>query len=245
MLISTQLPPSTCAQSPAARNPVESEGCCGRAPPAAQAARMPLAPGSRPALTAPGSGADVMTVLAYPAPVALPNSSLPDAVLADLRTDQAGEAGAVRIYQGILAVSRDPALRAFALRHLATEQSHLQSIEAWLPRAQDSRLLPLWRAAGWVTGALPALLGPRAVYCTVEAIERFVDLHYAQQIEHLASQPELAPLRQMLIACQGDEVAHRIEAESARGLPPGLVMRIWLWLVDAGSRAAVAVCRYF
>ena len=186
-----------------------------------------------------------MTGLATRAPVRTPNSTLPAAVLADLRTDQAGEAGAVRIYQGVLAVSRDPALRAFALRHLATEQSHLQCIEAWLPRAQHSRLLPLWRAAGWVTGALPSLLGPRAVYCTIEAIEHFVDLHYAQQIEHLASHPELAPLRQTLIACQGDEVAHRIEAATARGIPPGLTMRVWVWLVGAGSRAAVAVCRHF
>lgn len=170
--------------------------------------------------------------------------TLPAAVVADLRTDQAGEAGAVRIYEGVLAVTRDPSLRAFALRHLATERSHLQRIEAWLPPADRSRLLPLWRAAGWITGALPALLGPRAVYGTIEAVERFVDLHYAQQIEHLASHPELAPLRQTLIDCQGDERSHRIEAATARGATPGALLRTWSLLVGFGSRGAVAVCRY-
>jgi ubiquinone biosynthesis monooxygenase Coq7 len=174
----------------------------------------------------------------------LPSPTLPAAVVADLRTDQAGEVGAVRIYQGVLAVTRDPALRAFALRHLATERSHLQRIEAWLPRAHHSRLLPLWQAAGWITGAMPALLGPRAVYCTIEAVERFVDLHYAQQIEHLASHPELALLRRTLIDCQGDELAHRIEAAAARGAAPGALMRIWVWLVGTGSRGAVAICRH-
>jgi ubiquinone biosynthesis monooxygenase Coq7 len=169
---------------------------------------------------------------------------LPAAVIADLRTDQAGEAGAVRIYQGVLAVTRDPALRQFALRHLATESLHLERIEAWLPRAQRSRLLPLWCWAGWVTGALPALLGPRAVYGTVEAVERFVGLHYAEQIEHLAAHTALAPLRQLLIDCQGDELAHRAEAAAARGAMPGLLLRAWAGLVGAGSRAAVAVCRH-
>ena len=190
-------------------------------------------------MKAPMSGPDALLVHGR-----VPSPALPAAVLADLRTDQAGEAGAVRIYQGVLAITRDPALRAFALRHLATEQSHLERIEAWLPRAQYSRLLPLWRAAGWITGALPALLGPRVVYCTIEAVERFVDRHYAQQIEHLESHPDLALLRRTLIDCQGDEVAHRIEAAAARGAVPGPLLRIWVWLVGTGSRGAVAVCRH-
>lgn len=174
---------------------------------------------------------------------AILQTALPPAVVADLRTDQAGEAGAVRIYEGVLAITRDPALRAFALRHLATEKSHLQHIEAWLPRANYSRLLPIWKAAGWMTGALPALLGPRAVYCTIEAVETFVDLHYAEQIEHLASHTELASLRQTLMSCQGDEHAHRVEAATARGAAPGALLLAWAWLVGAGSRGAVAVCR--
>ncbi len=171
-------------------------------------------------------------------------TALPATVVAELRTDQAGEAGAVRIYEGVLAITRDPALRDFALRHLATERSHLQHIEAWLPHAHHSHLLPLWRFAGWMTGALPALLGPRAVYCTIEAVETFVGLHYAQQIALLAPHPELASLRQTLMDCRGDELAHRIEAATARGTAPGVLLRIWAWMVGAGSRGAVAICRH-
>ena len=170
--------------------------------------------------------------------------ALPAEVVADLRTDHAGETGAVFIYRGVLRFARDPALRHFAARHLVTEQSHLQRIEAWLEPLARSRLLPLWRVAGFLTGALPALLGPRAVYGTIEAVERFVDGHYGAQVRALEGRPELHALRDTLRECQADEVEHRDEAAAARGAGrPGLLMRGWAWMVDTGSRAAVAVCR--
>jgi ubiquinone biosynthesis monooxygenase Coq7 len=171
--------------------------------------------------------------------------ALPAEVVADLRTDHAGETGAVCIYRGVLRFARDPALRAFAERHLATEQAHLHQIEAWLPTAERSRLLPVWRLAGWLTGALPALLGPRAVYATIEAVETFVDQHYEEQVHRLEAHPELRSLRLTLIECQGDEVAHRIEAAAARGPGnAGALLRAWCWLVGVGSKQAVAVCRH-
>ena len=170
---------------------------------------------------------------------------MPVKVLSDLRTDHAGESGAVCIYQGVLLFARDPFLRDFAQHHLATEPSHLRQIESWLPRAHYSRLLPLWRLAGFITGALPALFGTRAVYATIEAVETFVDLHYAEQIRALASQPALGALRQTLLDCQADEVAHRNEAAAAGGPgKPGLVLRFWCALVGLGSRSAVALCRH-
>jgi len=171
--------------------------------------------------------------------------ALPAEVVADLRTDHAGETGAVCIYQGVLQFARDPGLRAFAQRHLATEQLHLQQIETWLPKADRSHLLPVWRLAGWLTGALPALLGPRVVYATIEAVERFVDQHYEEQVSRLEAHPELRSLRQTLLVCQGDEVAHRIEAAAACGPEKhGTLLRAWCWLVGVGSRGAVAICRH-
>lgn len=175
----------------------------------------------------------------------LPREAMPADIVADLRSDHAGETGAVCIYQGVLRFARDPALRDFALRHRATEQEHLGHIEVWLPPTERSRLLPVWRLADWFTGALPALLGPRAVYVTIETVERFVNEHYKAQIQRLATHPELANRRQPLLDCQGDEIAHRDEAAAARGIAkPGWLLRRWIWLVDAGSRAAVTVCRH-
>ena len=57
----------------------------------------------------------------------------PDWLIADLRSDHAGELGAVMIYTGILAVSRDQAVRTFAQEHLVTEREHLQLMRSLLP----------------------------------------------------------------------------------------------------------------
>ncbi len=171
-------------------------------------------------------------------------------LLRELRTDHAGETGAVMIYRGILAVTRDPELRAFAQHHLDTESRHLALIEPVVPPAWRSRLLPLWRASGWLTGVLPACFGPRAVYATIQAVETFVDHHYAAQLDLIDTlqrehpSPELAALRALLQQCQQDEVAHRDDAAArwngrARG-----PLAVWRWLVGSGSAAAVRVCRH-
>ena len=166
-------------------------------------------------------------------------------VFADLRTDHAGEVGAVFIYQGVLKFARDPMLRAFAEHHLVTEQKHLRLIAGWLPKSEYSRLLPLWRLAGFLTGALPALFGSKAVYATIEAVETFVNQHYEDQIRALDSQPELSDLRQTLLDCQADEVAHRDEAAAALGSTrPNLVLRVWCAMVGTGSKAAVSLIRH-
>ena len=178
--------------------------------------------------------------------------ALPAWLVADLRTDHAGETGAVMIYRGILATSRDAAVRAFAQQHLATEAQHLATLEPLLAPQHRSRLLPLWRVAGWLTGALPACVGPRAVYATVEAVETFVDHHYTEQIDAIdrfdpgRTQPPVQTLRTHLQAFRADELEHRDDAAARLGGrtgPASAVLRLWTWAVGAGSRAAVKVCR--
>ena len=88
-------------------------------------------------------------------------SGMPRWLRAELRSDHAGEYGAVMIYRGILAISRDAQARQFAERHLVTEARHLKLMEEIVPPANRTRLLPLWHVMGWLTGALPALFGRR------------------------------------------------------------------------------------
>lgn len=178
-------------------------------------------------------------------PLATPGQALPPGVASRLRTDHAGEVGAVHIYCGVLRVTRDPALKRFAHRHLVTEQKHLARIDAWLPARERSHLLPLWRAAGWLTGALPALAGPRAVYITIEAVETFVEQHYAEQVAYLGVRPRWALLCETLRECMHDEVHHREEAAAAGGdAQRGHIARAWCALVHAGSLVAVRICRH-
>ena len=170
-------------------------------------------------------------------------SALPAWLVGELRSDHAGETGAVLIYAGILATCRDADILAFAQRHKATEQEHLDLIETVLPPGQRSRLLPIWRVAGWLTGALPGLFGARAVYATIDAVETFVDHHYRQQIDRLDAEHSFPAIRAMLERCRTDEVHHRDEARAATGGPAGIVMRLWGRMVRTGSETAVAAAR--
>jgi ubiquinone biosynthesis monooxygenase Coq7 len=165
-------------------------------------------------------------------------------LVGELRSDHAGETGAVRIYDGILAISRDPAVRDFATRHRATEQGHLDLLETLLPPADRSRLLPIWRVAGWLTGALPALFGPRAVFATVDAVETFVDHHYRAQTDRLAAEGIFPDIHAALERCREEEVHHRDEArEAGEGAAHGPLLRAWARVVGSGSAAAVAAAK--
>ncbi len=164
----------------------------------------------------------------------------------ELRSDHAGETGAVCLYRGIAAVAAwrgDAELLAFARRHGETEAEHLRLIEQWLPPPRRSRLLGPWRLAGWLTGALPALAGPRAVHATIGAVETFVDRHYQQQIDHLQRDGGPEGLLPLLQRCQTDERHHRDEALALAGPAVPRWLRAWCALVDAGSAAAVALAR--
>jgi ubiquinone biosynthesis monooxygenase Coq7 len=169
--------------------------------------------------------------------------ALPSSLIADLRSDHAGEVGAVMIYRGILAVARDPEVRDFAHRHLKGEQQHLAFFDGLLPNEYQSRSLPVWRLAGWAIGALPALAGPGAVYLTIDAVETFVDSHYADQVERMATDGHLNALRAVLESFRRDEAAHRDDAASRRLRRTGPLGRGWRMLVGLGSGAGVALAR--
>jgi ubiquinone biosynthesis monooxygenase Coq7 len=164
----------------------------------------------------------------------------------ELRSDHAGETGAVYIYKGIVAIAKwrgDDELLSFAKSHGVTEADHLKQIELWLPSAQRSWLLGPWRFAGWLTGAIPAVFGRRAVYATIAAVETFVDRHYQQQIDHLKEFGGPDGLLPLLIQCQADEQHHRDESAALSGNKLSWLMRVWCCLVGYGSVAAVVLAR--
>ena len=171
------------------------------------------------------------------------HDALPSWLVRDLRSDHAGETGAVAIYQGILAISKDLGVREFARSHLETEQRHLALIEAILPQRSQSALLVLWRLAGFVTGALPSIFGRNAVFGTIEAVETFVDRHYAEQIDRLGLERAYPEIRVLLEECRADEVHHRDEARQLGKHPPSLSLKCWQHLVSAGSAFAVKIAR--
>ena len=164
----------------------------------------------------------------------------------ELRSDHAGETGAVYIYKGIIAIAalrKDQELINFAQHHCATETEHLELIELVLEKKYRSHLLGPWRLAGWLTGAIPALFGRKAVYATIAAVETFVEQHYQQQIDHLKKQGGHEELLELLIRCQADEIDHKNEARSKASTSLPLALRMWCAMVGSGSAAAVLLAR--
>lgn len=162
----------------------------------------------------------------------------------DLRSDHAGETGAVYIYRGILAVSSDEHVRHFAREHLETEQEHLAFFEHWMEPGDRSLLIPLWRLSCWLLGAIAALGGARFVFVTIDAVETFVVEHYAHQIDRLRYEGEWPEVRMVLEAFQQDEAHHREDAITrADNRPLTALETAWRSIVDTGSRAAVVAAR--
>lgn len=174
-----------------------------------------------------------------------PFESLPltPALVADLRSDHAGEAGAVAIYRGMLAVSRDAYVCRFALTHIRTELKHLRFFERWMPQRHRSRLLPIWRSAGWLLGATAALFGRRAAFRTVAAVETFVEGHYLSQIETMESLQGLEDLVDVLSRFCADEVHHRDDARQRFDGRGGTLARTWAYIIAAGSALGVQIAR--
>lgn len=159
-----------------------------------------------------------------------------------LRVDHAGEQGAVRIYEGQLAVLGGTKTGA-VIRHMAAqEQRHLEAFNRMLPERQvrPTILSPLWHVAGYVLGAATALMGERAAMACTVAVEEVIDEHYAKQTAALDREfgPDEAKLRDTIEEFRREEVAHRDEglAHGAAETPGYEVLSA---AIKAGSRLAI------
>lgn len=169
--------------------------------------------------------------------------SKPQWLTADLRSDHAGETGAIWIYQGILLTASEDAVKEFAKNHLTTELSHLEKIESFLDKKDRSVLIPLWKILGFLTGALPSIFGSRAVFATISAVESFVVRHYQSQIHRLQNENIHPVICSALQTCCNDEAKHESEATSLLLSQPGSLLCMWCRLVSAGSKIAVKLAR--
>ncbi|MGF1639833.1 MAG: demethoxyubiquinone hydroxylase family protein [Rhodospirillales bacterium] len=155
-----------------------------------------------------------------------------------VRVDQAGEYGAVRIYEGQLSVlGRTPA-GAVIRRMAMKEREHLQKFNELIVerRVRPTAMQPLWHLAGFALGASTALLGPRAAMACTVAVEEVIDEHYAAQVASLDD--DESELRDLCERYRQDEVEHRATGlEHGAEQAPGY--RLLTGAIKAGSRVAI------
>ncbi len=171
-----------------------------------------------------------------------PGVSADDDVAAMIRVDHAGEYGAVRIYEGQLAVLGGRNSKAVdAIRHMADqEQVHLKRFEALINqrRVRPTALEPLWNITGFALGAATALLGEKAAMACTEAVEEVIDQHYADQVARLGQRdPEL---KQTVESFRNEEIAHR-DAAIAHGSTEAPAHALLTGAIKTGCRMAIAL----
>jgi ubiquinone biosynthesis monooxygenase Coq7 len=156
-----------------------------------------------------------------------------------LRVDQAGEYGAVRIYQGQRAVLGQRASCGEMLKTMEEqERAHLDTFNTLIAqrRVRPTLLQPLWHLAGFALGAGTALLGEKAAMACTVAVEEVIDEHYARQAEQLGE--DEAELRHTVNDFRADEAAHRALglAHGAEQAPGYAVLSA---AIKTGSRLAI------
>lgn len=155
-----------------------------------------------------------------------------------IRVDHAGEYGAVRIYEGQLAVLGSRASAA-TIRHMAEqEQRHLKTFDRLVNerKVRPTALEPLWRVAGYALGMGTALLGEKAAFACTAAVEEAIDSHYGQQIASLGDRDPL--LKQTVEDFRADEAAHRqLALDHGAEQAPGY--KLLSEAIKAGCRVAI------
>ncbi|MGB5092301.1 MAG: demethoxyubiquinone hydroxylase family protein [Parvibaculum sp.] len=164
-----------------------------------------------------------------------------------IRVDHAGEYGAVRIYEGQLAVFRHlPGKRdmAQALERMAKdEEIHLARFNDIINErgVRPTALAPVWHVAGFALGAATALLGEKAAHACTAAIEEVIDGHYAEQVRKLdeLGQTE-SDLRETIETFRREEVQHKDEAIAA-GAKEALAYPLLSGAIKAACRLAIKI----
>ena len=155
-----------------------------------------------------------------------------------IRVDHAGEYGAVRIYEGQLAILGKRA-SGDTIRHMAEqEQHHLKTFDRLVNerRVRPTALEPVWRVAGFALGAATALMGEKAAFACTAAVEEAIDEHYAQQIADLGDRDPA--LKQTVEEFRADEAMHRQTAlDHGAEQAPGY--RFLSEAIKAGCRVAI------
>ena len=160
-----------------------------------------------------------------------------------IRVDQAGEFGAVRIYEGQLAAlrwrgqSNSGAARKIAAMARA-EREHNKTFDrlAAERRVRPTVLSPLWHLAGFALGAATALMGEKAAMACTVAVEETIDEHYAAQAAALGD--DEAELRATVEKFRAEEIAHRDEA-LASGAEQAPAYEALTRVIKTGSKLAI------
>ncbi|MAH85373.1 MAG: demethoxyubiquinone hydroxylase family protein [Rhodospirillaceae bacterium TMED8] len=157
-----------------------------------------------------------------------------------VRVDHAGEYGAVRIYEGQLAVLSKSSKRILIEHMRDQEKIHLKTFSEQISKrkVRPTALLPIWHAAGYALGLTTAFLGDKAAMACTVAVEEAIDEHYASQIKALEPFEDEVTLRETCIKFRQEELEHRdVGLEHGAEKTPGFAFM--KGAIKTGSKIAI------
>ena len=155
-----------------------------------------------------------------------------------IRVNQAGEYGAVRIYEGQIVVLRYSTCAATLRAMTENEKTHLATFNDLLVRyrVRPTALQPLWHVLGFALGVSTALLGEKAAMACTVAIEEVIEKHYTKQLKILPK--TYKELQAVITQYRKEELEHR-DIGLTHGATQHLAFPMLSTIVKTGSRLAI------
>ena len=130
-----------------------------------------------------------------------------------IRVDQAGERGAIKIYEGqLLALNlfiKDDKLINMIQEMKNHEKEHLDFFDKEIQKRdiKPTKLLPLWDLLGVGLGFSSAMMGKKATMLCTASVEEVIDGHYQNQLNQLQSDEK--NLKEKIKKFRDDELHHK------------------------------------
>ena len=128
----------------------------------------------------------------------------------------------------------------------ANEDEHLATLSRMMAerRVRPTALLPVWRVAGWVLGAVSGLMGRESAMAATVAIETTIGQHYNDQIRDLLREgyEDEKELMAVFSKHRDEELAH-LDTGLAQGAERAPMYKALNQVVKTGCGAAIEVAK--
>ena len=161
-----------------------------------------------------------------------------------IRVDQAGERGAIKIYEGqLLALNTfvdDEHLKKIIKEMKNHEKEHLDFFNKEIKKRniKVTKLLPLWDLIGVSLGFGSTIMGKKAAMLCTASVEEVINEHYQNQINQLSSDEKI--LKEKIKKFRNDELHHRDIAYNNGATKEGLYSFMDK-IIKLGSKVAINI----
>ena len=161
-----------------------------------------------------------------------------------VRVDQAGERGAIKIYEGqLLALNtfvKDDKLKKMIEEMKNHEKEHLDFFNKEIKKRniKPTKLLPLWDLLGVGLGFSSAMMGKKATMLCTASVEEIIDGHYQNQLNQINSDEK--NLKKKIKKFRDDEIHHKNIAYDNGASKEGLYS-ILDKIIKTGSKVAISI----